>query len=58
MEIFVYSRGTVERVAPREGDDAEYFRRYRPNMRVYRTMLETYHDERDADIAARNPARA
>jgi predicted protein tyrosine phosphatase len=28
------------------GDDAEYFRRYRPNMRVYRTMLETYYDER------------
>ncbi|MDC3986544.1 hypothetical protein [Polyangium jinanense] len=33
------------------GDDAEYFRRYRPNMRVYRTMLETYHDAR-ADEAA------
>jgi len=27
------------------GDDAEYFRRYRPNMRVYRTMLETYYEE-------------
>jgi predicted protein tyrosine phosphatase len=28
------------------GDDAEYFRRYRPNMRVYRTMLEMYYEER------------
>lgn len=28
------------------GDDADYFRRYRPNMRVHRTMLETYYDER------------
>jgi predicted protein tyrosine phosphatase len=28
------------------GDDAEYFRRYRPNMRVYRTMLATYHEEK------------
>jgi len=27
-----------------EGDDTAYFRRYRPNMRVYRTMLETYYD--------------
>jgi predicted protein tyrosine phosphatase len=27
-----------------DGDDTEYFRRYRPNMRVYRTMLQAYHD--------------
>jgi predicted protein tyrosine phosphatase len=35
-----------------EGDDAVFFKRYRPNMRVYRTMLERYHarfDERLAD---------
>lgn len=31
-----------------DGDDAPYFQRYRPNMRVYRTMLETYYDERAA----------
>jgi predicted protein tyrosine phosphatase len=24
------------------GDDTDYFRRYRPNARVYRTLLETY----------------
>lgn len=28
------------------GDDAELFRRYRPNMRVYRTLLEVWHDRR------------
>lgn len=27
-----------------DGDDTEYFRRYRPNMRVYRMMLEAYHE--------------
>jgi predicted protein tyrosine phosphatase len=26
------------------GDDAEYFRRYRPNMRVYRLLLEAFWD--------------
>ncbi len=26
------------------GDDAEWFKRYTPNMFVYRTMLETWHD--------------
>jgi predicted protein tyrosine phosphatase len=28
-----------------EGQDEEFFRRYRPNMRVYRMLLETYHAE-------------
>jgi predicted protein tyrosine phosphatase len=27
------------------GDDEEFFRRYRPNMRVFRTLLEVFHDE-------------
>ncbi len=26
-----------------DGDDAEFFRRYRPNMRVYRTLVEEWH---------------
>lgn len=26
-------------------DDEPFFRRYRPNMRVYRTLLDVYHDE-------------
>lgn len=26
------------------GDDTEFFRRYRPNMRVYRTMLNAYEE--------------
>jgi predicted protein tyrosine phosphatase len=26
------------------GDDSMYFQRYRPNMRVYRTILEVYYD--------------
>lgn len=29
------------------GDDADYFRRYRPNMRVYRTLLEVWHQRRE-----------
>lgn len=27
------------------GDDEPFFRRYRPNMRVYRTLLEVFHEE-------------
>lgn len=27
------------------GDDAEFFRRYRPNMRVYRTLLNRLHEQ-------------
>jgi predicted protein tyrosine phosphatase len=27
------------------GDDEPFFRRYRPNMRVYRTLLSVYHEE-------------
>lgn len=30
------------------GDDAPFFARYRPNMRVYRTLLERYHERFDA----------
>ena len=26
------------------GDDSGFFKRYRPNMRVYRTLLERYYD--------------
>ena len=27
------------------GDDTEFFKRYRPNMRVYRTLLERYYEQ-------------
>ena len=27
------------------GDDSQFFTRYRPNMRVYRTLLEHYYEE-------------
>src|SRR5262249_4949755 len=37
------------------GDDAAYFRRYRPNMRGYRIMLETYYDEYDKAAQGRGP---
>jgi predicted protein tyrosine phosphatase len=30
-----------------DGDDSEFFRRYRPNRRVFRTLLETYFTEYD-----------
>lgn len=30
------------------GDDSQFFKRYRPNMRVYRTLLERYYDQFEA----------
>lgn len=35
------------------GDDSEFFTRYRPNMRVYRTLLDRYYDH----FAGRSEAR-
>jgi len=30
------------------GDDVEFFRRYRPNMRVYQTLLRSFHEHFEA----------
>ncbi len=33
-----------------DGDDAEFFARYRPNMRVYRTLLEVWEERAEAQL--------
>jgi len=43
---FSRSPAVAAAIASALGDgDAQFFRRYRPNMLVYRTLLETFHDE-------------
>ncbi|MCU0659883.1 MAG: hypothetical protein MUF64_32840 [Polyangiaceae bacterium] len=38
------------------GDDEEFFRRYRPNMRVYRMLLDIFYGEYEADFIRVNPS--